>query len=90
MSWRFIKHRLQTAALMYINVRALICIGNACFNFHVSSTQPFISDNLQVPEALPPRTQYLLPAGSAGCPSTQDVMHDGFSLSPLCSYLPRL
>lgn len=85
MSWWFINHRLQPAALMYIDVCALICIGNTRFNFDVASSQLFLFliDHLQVPEAFPCRTQYLLPAGSSGCPSTQDVMPDGFSLSPL-------
>lgn len=51
----------------------------SCFIFTAVS----ISDNLQAPEAFPCRTRYLLPAGSPGCPSTQDVMPVDFSLSPL-------
>ena len=83
-SRRFINHRLQPAALIYIGVCALICTGNTYFNCHCFiCTAVYISDSLQVPEAFPRRTQHLLPAGISGCPSTHDVMPDGFSSSPL-------
>lgn len=83
MPWQFINHCLQPAALMCIDVCVDLhrehMLHLSCFTCTAISASHYF----HVPEAFPHRTQYLLPAGSSGCPSMWDVMPNGFSLSPL-------
>lgn len=67
---------------MCINLHRERVLQLSCF----TCTAVSVSDNIQVPEAFPHRTQYLLPAGSSGCPIMHDVMPGGFCLTLLHVY----